>query len=252
MVSPFDLTGSLALVTGASRGIGAGIALALAEAGADVIGTARTQDSLSVTTEAVRDAGGVFIPLEADLSTASGARDLAKRASAIGNVGILVNNAGIAHRAPVETHSDAMWDEVVAVNLSSPFILARELGVGMLERGDGKIIFIASMMSYQGGRNVASYAATKTGVTGIVHALANEWGDRGVTVNALAPGYIETDLTSGAHSDAERRHAFQERIPMGRWGTPADLGGAAVFLSSPASSYVTGIVIPVDGGWLVR
>jgi len=252
MTSPFDLTGSLALVTGASRGIGAGIALALAEAGAQVIGTARTVGALSATAEAVRDAGGSFIALDADLSTTAGARDLAKRASAVGDVGILVNNAGIAQRAPAEEHSDAMWEEVVAVNLTAPFILARELGAGMLARGTGKIIFIASMMSYQGGRNVASYAATKTGVTGIVHALANEWGDRGVTVNALAPGYIETDLTSGAHSDDERRHAFQERIPLGRWGTPADLGGTAVFLSSPASAYVTGVVIPVDGGWLVR
>ena len=251
MTSPFDLTGSLALVTGASRGIGAGIAVALAAAGADIIGTARSLEALAATAAAVRESGRAFTAIEADVASAPGAHDLAVRASAVGDVDILINSAGLANRSPAEQHSDAMWEEAVAVNLTAPFILARELGTRMLGRGRGKIVFIASMMSYQGGRNVVSYAAAKSGVTGIVHALANEWADRGVTVNAIAPGYIETDLTAGSHGDPDRRKVFQDRIPAGRWGTPADLGGTAVFLSSPASDYVTGVVIPVDGGLLV-
>jgi 2-deoxy-D-gluconate 3-dehydrogenase len=236
MESPFDLTGKLAVVTGASRGIGAGISTALADAGADVIGVSRAGSDLSY-----------------DLSSHAGVTELVAHLDTLGRpVDILVNNAGIAQRNPAESHSNDQWDEVIAVNLSAPFVLAREVGARMLDRGSGKILFLASMMTFQGGRNVVSYAASKSGVAGVVHALANEWAGRGVNVNAIAPGYIESDLTAGSHSDPSRRDAFIDRIPAGRWGTPADLGGATVFLCSPASDYVHGVVLPVDGGWLVR
>lgn len=250
---PFDLTGQLAVVTGASRGIGCGIAVALARAGADVVGTARTLEALEQTASAVRGSGREFTPVAIDLGTEGAAERLLADLTALHrDIDILVNNAGLANRSPAEDHTDREWDEVIGVNLSVPFALARGVGRGMLERGRGKIVFIASMNSYQGGRNVVSYTASKSGVTGIVHALANEWAGRGVNVNAIAPGYIETELTSGTHGDPQRRQAFVDRIPAGRWGTPADLGGAAVFLSSAASDYVSGAVLPVDGGWLVR
>jgi len=236
MTSPFDLTGRTALVTGASRGIGAGIASALRAAGADVITIARS--------------GADFA---ADLATVEGALGLVAELDAGGVVvDILINNAGMAHRNPAERHTTEQWNETIAVDLTAPFLLARELGGRMLERGSGKIVFLASMMTWQGGRDIVSYAAAKSGVAGLVHALANEWGGRGVNVNAIAPGYVETDLTSRAHQDPARRESFRERIPAGRWGTPDDMGGAAVFLSSAASDYVHGVVLPVDGGWLVR
>ncbi len=251
MTNAFDLTGRLALVTGAARGIGAGIAEALAAAGADVVGASRS--GASTTAATLRSRGREFIDLRADLSTADGVRGLVEQVDALDRpLDILINNAGVANRNPAEHHSDAQWDDVIAVNLTASFSLAREVGSRMLERGHGKIVFLASMMSYQGGRNVVSYAASKSGVTGIVHALANEWADRGVNVNAIAPGYIETDLTIRSHSDPALRKAYVDRIPAGRWGTPADLGGAVVFLSSAASDYVHGVVLPVDGGWLVR
>lgn len=252
MTSPFDLSGSLALVTGASRGIGAGIAVGLARAGADVVGVSRTGADARVAEE-IRGLGREYHSLTADLATLAGVHELVARLDALGRpVEILVNNAGIAERNPAEDHTDAQWEHVVSVNLTAPFALARELGARMLERGHGRIIFLASMMTFQGGRNVVSYAATKSGVAGIVHALANEWAGRGVGVNAIAPGYIETDLTSGSHGDPERRQAFTDRIPADRWGTPDDVAGATVFLASAAGAYVHGVVLPVDGGWLVR
>lgn len=248
----FDLTGRVALVTGASRGIGAGIAVALAGAGADIIGTSRSGAD-GWTADAVRRRGREFHGIPADLSSVDGAHRLVVAVSALERpVDVLINNAGMAHRAPAESHTDAQWSETLAVDLTAPFVLTRELGRGMLDRGAGKIVFLASMMSWQGGRNVVSYAASKSGITGVVRALANEWAGRGVNVNAIAPGYIETDLTAGTHQDPERHAAFTARIPAGRWGTPADVGGAAVFLSSAASDYVHGVVLPVDGGWLVR
>ncbi len=254
MTGPFDLTGKVALVTGANKGIGAGIAVALAEAGADVIGVSRSMaDDGGVTADSVRAAGRAFIPLRADLSTGDQVRGVIDRVDELEKqVDILVSNAGLANRAPAEGHSDEQWDEVIAVNLSAGFRLARGFGSKMLQRGTGKILFIASMMSFQGGRDVVGYAASKSGVVGIVHALANEWAARGVNVNAIAPGYIETELTAGTHSDPARRAAFTDRIPAGKWGVPADLGGAAVFLCSRASDYVHGAVLPVDGGWLAR
>ena len=251
VLDSFRLDGRLAVVTGASRGIGAGLAVALAEAGADVVGLARgPQDEVAA---AVAVTGRSFTALEVDLASLDAVHDVVTRLDALGRpVDILVNNAGLAERNPAESHTDAQWERVLAVDLTAPFALARELGARMLDRGSGKIVFLASMMSFQGGRNVVSYTAAKSGVAGVVHALGNEWADRGVQVNAIAPGYIETELTSGSHGDPDRRAAFQDRIPAGRWGTPADLAGAVVFLASPASDYVTGAVLPVDGGWLVR
>jgi len=251
---PFDLTGRVALVTGANKGIGAGIALALAAAGADVMGVSRSiADDGGSSGAAVRALGRSFFALRTDISEPDGVAALVERVEALSRpVDILINNAGLAQRAPAEHHTDAQWAEVIAVNLTAPFILAREFGSRMLRRGAGKIVFLASMTTYQGGRDVVGYTASKSGVAGIVHALANEWAGRGVNVNAIAPGYIETDLTAGSHQDPVLRRAFQDRIPAGRWGSPADLGGAAVFLSSAASDYVNGVVLPVDGGWLVR
>lgn len=250
----FRLEGRLAVVTGAGRGIGAGIAIALAEAGADIIGVSRTiADDGGDVGAAVRALGREFTPMRADLASLDAVRDLVATLDASErHVDILVNNAGLAERNPAELHTDEQWQTVLTVDLTAPFALARDLGKRMLHRGEGKIIFLASMMTYQGGVNVVSYAAAKSGVAGVVHALANEWAARGVNVNAVAPGYIETDLTSASHGDPVRRQAFIERIPAGRWGRPDDLAGAIVFLASPASDYIHGAILPVDGGWLVR
>lgn len=250
----FDLTGKTALVTGANRGIGAGIALALARAGADIIGVSRTEPPRQhpVPVE-IHRLGRTFRAFAHDLSQPREVTSLLEAVASLDHpIDILVNNAGIALRAPVEDHSHEQWNEVLDVNLTVPFVLARGIGTTMLQRGSGKIIFLASMLSYQGGTDVVSYAASKSGIVGIVHAMANEWAGRGVNVNAIAPGYISTDLTRGSHADPDRSHAFESRIPASRWGTPDDVGGAAVFLASDAASYIHGVVLPVDGGWLVR
>ena len=249
----FELSGRTALVTGASRGIGAAAAVALAAAGARVVGTARSEASLLQTQAAVIAAGGEFAAMACDLTDREAVSALSDRVARAGfEIDILINNAGIARRAPAEEHSDASWDEVLDVDLRAPALLARDLGRDMLDRRWGRIVFLASMMTFQGGRNVASYAAAKSGVAGIVHALANEWTGRGVTVNAVAPGYIRTELTVRSHADEQTNQRFVERIPAGRWGEPEDLAGPIVFLCSEASSYVSGVVLPVDGGWLVR
>ncbi len=249
----FDLAGRTALVTGASRGIGAGAVAALASAGAQVVGVARTEEAMGEIGAAVAAHGGVFIPLACDLSDRAAVAHLAERVDGAGvEVDILVNSAGIAHREPAELHSDVGWDEVLDLDLRAPGLLARDFGRRMLDRGWGRIVFVGSMMTFQGGRNVVSYAAAKSGIAGIVHALANEWTDRGVTVNAIAPGYIRTDLTIASHGDEVVSRRFVDRIPAGRWGEPSDLAGPLVFLSSAASAYVSGTVLPVDGGWLTR
>ena len=167
-------------------------------------------------------------------------------------IDILVNNAGTIVRAPAALHGDEDWDAVIQTNLSSPFVLARELGRGMLQRGSGKITFTASLLSFQGGVTVPSYAATKSGLAGLVRALSNEWAAHGVNVNAIAPGHVETDTTEALRSDPERSLAILQRIPAGRWAQPLDLAGATVFLAAPASDYVHGTVLAVDGGWLGR
>jgi len=252
MTGPFDLAGRLAVVTGANRGIGFGIATALAAAGADVIGvSASIARSGSDVERAVTDLGRSFRAIRCDLSDAAAVQELGDELRAI-EVDILVNNAGTIMRAPAAEHPMEWFEQVVRINLTSQFALTQAVGASMLERGRGKIIFTASLLSFQGGINVPGYTAAKSGVAGLVKALSNEWAGRGVNVNAIAPGYIATDNTQALRDDPERSRAIVDRIPAGRWGEASDLGGAAVFLASPASDYVDGIVLPVDGGWLGR
>ncbi|MCX7603493.1 MAG: SDR family oxidoreductase [Bryobacteraceae bacterium] len=250
----FRLDGRLALVTGCRRGIGLAIAEALAQAGADIAGVSRSLEAEGSEAERrVRACGRRFYGFRCDLADRAALRELPGRiASELPPVDILVNNAGVILRAPASQHPDEYWDQVLAANLTAPWILAREIGRTMLERGSGKIIFIASLLSFQGGILVPSYAASKGGVAQLVKALANEWAPRGVNVNAIAPGYIATDNTAPLRADAARNRAILERIPAGRWGEPADLAGAAVFLASRASDYVHGSILVVDGGWMGR
>ena len=251
--SLFDLSGSTAVVTGASRGIGAAIAAGLAAAGADIIATATSAGSLAETERLVTAHGRAFKPHALDLSDRSSVDAfIGAVLSGSGGPDILVNNAGIIRRAPAAEHGDDLWDETVGVDLTAQFRLARAAGAGMIERRHGRILFTASLLSFQGGINVVSYAAAKSGILGLTRALANEWAPHGVTVNSIVPGYIATDNTQPLRDDPVRRKAIEERIPMGRWGTPADLAGAAIFLASRASDYVTGTQLIVDGGWLSR
>ncbi|MEV4539599.1 2-dehydro-3-deoxy-D-gluconate 5-dehydrogenase KduD [Asanoa sp. NPDC049518] len=249
----FDLTGRTAVVTGARRGIGLAMATALAEAGADIVGvSASLEPDGSEVERRVRATGRRFTALRADFADRADVRRLATEVSALGPVDILVNNAGTIARAPAADHTDEQWDDVLHVNLTSQFVLSRELGRRMLERGSGKIIFTASLLSFQGGITVPAYTASKSGLAGLTKALANEWAAHGVNVNAIAPGYVATDNTQALRDDPARNEAIVARIPAGRWGRPADLAGATVFLAAPASDYVNGIVLPVDGGWLGR
>lgn len=233
-----ELKGKTALVTGARRGIGLAAARALAGAGATVVGASA---SASEADE--------FPSFRCDLGDRQALYELLPR---LPSVDILVCNAGTIARAPASVHSDEMWDRVLEVNLTAPFVLARELGRQMVERGSGKIVFVASMLSFQGGITVPSYAASKSAIAGLTRALSNEWAGHGVNVNAIAPGYIRTDNTRVLQEDETRARQILERIPAGRWGVPEDLGGAFVFLASEAARYVHGIVLPVDGGWLAR
>jgi len=251
-MTSFDLTGRLAVVTGAKRGIGFAMAEALAEAGADIIGVSATiEPHGSAIEKAVRGHGRSFESITADLSDAAAVVELGAALSRL-PIDILVNNAGTIRRSPAAEHPLDWWDEVLQVDLTSPFVLAKAVGASMLERGRGKIIFTASLLTFQGGINVPGYAAAKSGVGGLVKALSNEWAARGVTVNGIAPGYIATDNTQALQDDPDRSRAILERIPAGRWGRADDLGGATVFLASAASDYVSGVVLPVDGGWLGR
>lgn len=241
-------------MTGARRGIGLAIAGALAAAGADIIAiSAQMEDDGGEVGTLVRAHGRACTPVRADFSDPAAVTELATRLMTWSRpVDIVVNNAGTIARAPAAHHTDADWDRVLQVNLTSQFMLARESGRAMLERGHGKIIFTASLLSIQGGINVVSYAAAKSGLAGLTRALANEWAPHGVNVNAIVPGYIATDNTRPLQEDPARNAAILGRIPAGRWGVPADLGGVAVFLASRASDYVHGALIPVDGGWLGR
>jgi 2-deoxy-D-gluconate 3-dehydrogenase len=248
----FDLSGRLAVVTGARRGIGFAMTEALAAAGADIIGvSASLKPQGSAIETAVRAHGREFTGISCDFADRDAVLTLAERLESE-NVDILVNNAGTIKRAPAADHPLDWWDEVLQVDLSSQFVLTQALGRRMLARGTGKIIFTASLLSFQGGITVPGYAAAKSGIAGLVRALSNEWAARGVTVNAIAPGYIATDNTQALQDDPVRSHAILDRIPAARWGHPTDLAGATVFLASPASDYVTGITLPVDGGWLGR
>jgi 2-dehydro-3-deoxy-D-gluconate 5-dehydrogenase len=251
-VNLFDLSGRLAVVTGARRGIGLAIADALAAAGADIVAvSAQLETTGSEVEKRVRGRGRTFSGYRVDFTDRAAVAGLAARLEdGERGVDILVNNAGTIRRAPAAQHTDEMWDEVLTVNLSAQFVLSRELGRAMVARGRGKIIFTASLLSFQGGVNVPGYTAAKSGLIGLTRALANEWAPRGVNVNAIVPGYISTDNTQALRDDRSRNTAILDRIPAGRWGRPDDLAGAAVFLASHASDYVCGHVLAVDGGWL--
>jgi 2-deoxy-D-gluconate 3-dehydrogenase len=248
----FRLDGKAVLVTGAASGLGAAIAMGLAEAGATVAchGNRRAADD---TAGRIRDGGGKAYSFSADLGTEEGADKLfAAVTAAMGSPDILVNNAGTIHRAAAVDHELTAWKQVLQVNLTSSFRLSQLAGAKMIERGQGKIINVASMMSFQGGIRIAAYTASKGGIAQLTKALANEWAPHNVQVNAIAPGYFRTENTSALQNDATRNRQILERIPAGRWGEPEDLAGAALFLASAASDYVTGTVLVVDGGWLSR
>lgn len=252
MSSPFDLSGRTAVVTGAKRGIGFDMALALAQAGADIIGVSATLEaSGSAIERAVTEAGRGFRGIACDFADAAAVAELGAELAGVAP-DILVNNAGTIERAPAADHPLKLWDRVLQVNLSSQFVLAQAVARAMIDRESGKIIFTASLLSFQGGINVPGYTASKSGIAGLTKALANEWAPKGVNVNAIAPGYIATDNTQALHDDPDRSKAILDRIPAGRWGRGSDLAGATVFLASAASDYVSGIVLPVDGGWLGR
>ncbi len=251
MASPFDLSGQTAVVTGANTGIGQGIAIALAEAGADIAAVGRTTPT--ETAAAVTATGRRFEFIEADLGAKGVAEPVISEAVArLGGVDILINNAGIIRRADSVDFTEEDWDAVIDVNLKTTFFLCQAAGKVMLAKGRGKIVNIASLLSFQGGVRVASYTASKHGVAGLTKLLANEWAARGVNVNAIAPGYVVTNNTEALRQDENRSRQILERIPAGRWGRPDDLGGAAVFLASSASDYIHGTVLAVDGGWLAR
>lgn len=254
MAAPlFDLTGKTALVTGCNKGIGKAMALGLAEAGADIIGVSGSLAPGSDIEKAVTALGRSFKPYAANLSDREALYVFIKQLQAENPViDILVNNAGTIMRKPAAEHPDEYWDTVLALNLDAPFILAREIGKKMIERGAGKIIFTCSLLSFQGGINVPGYAASKGALSSLVKALANEWASKGVTVNGIAPGYIATDNTEALRNDPERSASILSRIPAARWGQPEDFKGPTVFLASDASAYVNGTILVVDGGWMGR
>ncbi|WP_328702929.1 2-dehydro-3-deoxy-D-gluconate 5-dehydrogenase KduD [Arenibaculum pallidiluteum] len=250
--NPFDLGGLTAIVTGANTGLGQAIAVALAEAGSAVAGIARS--SLDETAALVERTGSPFLAIQADLSTIEPVERIVEAAQAWrGSVDVLVNNAGIIRRADSLDYTEADWDAVMDVNLKSAFFLAQAAARRFVASGrGGKIINIASMLSFQGGIRVPAYTASKSGIAGITRLLACEWAQKGINVNAIAPGYFATNNTEALRDDPKRSAEILGRIPAGRWGQPSDLGGAAVFLASAASDYVHGVVLPVDGGWLAR
>ena len=247
------LAGKIAVVTGANRGIGHAIALALAEAGADIVGTSRQMSDDESIAKEVRALGQKFFPFACDMKNRAESTALAKKVlTKVGQVDILVNNAGTIRRENIADYSLADWDEVVEVNLTAPFILTQDFGKPMLERGAGKVIFISSLLSYQGGIRVPAYTASKSGIAGLVKAFANEWAGKGVNVNAVAPGYIVTDNTEALRADPIRYEAITGRIPAGRWGEGSDIAGSVVFLASENADYLHGSTITVDGGWMGR
>jgi len=248
----FKLDDRVAVVTGGNRGLGLGIATALAEVGADIVSIQRTEEA-PVLEEAVARAGRRVLPLALDLA-ADGSADAALTATVrhFGRVDILVNNAGVPRRAAAADFSLAGWDAVLAVDLRAVFTFCQAFGREMLRHGRGKIINITSLLAFQGGITIPAYTASKHAVAGLTQALCNEWARHGVNVNAIAPGYMDTAMNVALRADSARCRAIDERIPAGHWGTPADLGGAAVFLASPASDYLHGHTIVVDGGWLAR
>lgn len=253
IIDQFRLNGKTALVTGCKRGIGKAMALALAEAGADIIGVSASLAPDSGVEKEVTALGRNFKSYACDFSDRNSLYSFIEQVNSdFPQIDILVNNAGTILRAPAAEHSDEYWDKVVEVNLNAQFILSREIGKKMVERGSGKVIFTASLLTFQGGITVPGYAASKGGIGQLTMALSNEWSGKGVQVNAIAPGYIRTDNTQALQDDSDRSAAILGRIPAGRWGNPDDMKGATLFLASPASDYVSGTIITVDGGWMGR
>jgi len=253
-LSLFQLDGRIAIVTGVSRGLGAAASEALASAGADIVLIGRNEATLQERSKAIATSYGVQVfPLVCDMSDPEriieAVRIVVER---FGRIDILVNNAGIVRRAPACDYTLDDWNDVLAVNLTGPFLMAREVGRAMLDQHSGKIINIASLLSFSGGLNVVAYTASKHAVAGMTRSLANEWGEHGVQVNAIAPGYFHTAATSAIQQNSERYESLRSRIPAGRWGEPDDLKGTVIFLASRASDYINGHVLAVDGGWLVR
>ena len=247
----FDVRGKTALVTGARKGIGFAIASALAEHGANLIVVSSQQTDNDELSKVAAKSGVTYTTFACDFRSRQDTLDLIEKIKEI-KIDILINNAGLANRAEALDHNDDLWDQTIEIDLTAPFILSREIGKGMAQRGYGKIIFIASMWTFLGGKNVISYTAAKTALAGLTRGLSNELLPMGITVNAIAPGFIETDITQAIRKDSERSAWITSRIPKGRWGQPADLAGAALFLSAPASDYVSGVVLAVDGGFLAN
>lgn len=253
VLDTFQLKGKVALVTGCKRGIGKAIAEGLAEAGADILGVSASLQPGSEVEQAVKDRGRSFKAYQCDFSSRESLYAFIKKVKEENPViDILVNNAGTIMRAPAAEHSDEYWDKVIEVNLNAQFVISRELGKEMIKRNSGKIIFTASLLTFQGGITVPGYAASKGAIGQLTMALSNEWAAKGVNVNAIAPGYIATDNTKALQEDKERSAAILSRIPQGRWGEPEDFKGPAVFLASSASNYMNGSIITVDGGWMGR
>ncbi len=251
MTTMFDLSGKVAIVTGANTGIGQAIAVALAGAGSDIACVGRTP--ADETLAQIAALGRRAINISAELSTIAPVDAIVDETiNKLGGLHILVNNAGIIRRADAVDFTEADWDAVIDTNLKSVFFLCQAAGRHMIAQGSGKIINIASMLTFQGGIRVPSYTASKSGIGGLTKLLANEWAGKGINVNAIAPGYIATNNTAALQADENRNRSIMERIPAGRWGAASDLGGAAVFLASSASDYVQGHILAVDGGWLAR
>ena len=249
--SQFSLAGKKALVTGSSKGIGAAIAQALAHAGADIVLVGRTKESLEATKSSIANTGRKVEIVLCDVSSPEAIKEAFASAAEL-KVDILINNAGSISRAPAAETDMEDWNRIIDTNLNSVFQISQACGRAMIAKGSGTIINIASLLSFQGGINVPAYTASKHGVAGITKALANEWGSRGVTVNAIAPGYISTDNTAALRADADRNASILARIPIGRWGNPDDIASVVVFLASPAARYINGEVLTVDGGWMGR
>ncbi|HVG42597.1 MAG TPA: SDR family NAD(P)-dependent oxidoreductase [Chitinophagaceae bacterium] len=253
ILNAFELSGKTALVTGADTGLGQAMAIALAEAGADIVGASNIGQIKGGDTEkSVVALGRKFYPYQVDLSVREGLYAFVQEVKSAHAIDILINNAGMILRAPVAEHSDEWWDKVLSVNLDAQFLLTREFGKDMIQRGSGKIVFTCSLLSFQGGINVPGYTASKSAVAGLVKAFSNEWASKGVNVNGIAPGYIATNNTQALREDPERSRSILERIPAGRWGEPKDFKGPVVFLCSNAGAYVNGHVLVVDGGWMAR
>lgn len=253
ILDKFSLNGKVALVSGASSGLGQSIAIALAEAGADVACHARVVDKAQETITRIKTLGRRAVEVAGDMADRQTPQQITEKTlHQFGRIDILINNAGMIRRSPAVDHSEDDWSTVIEVNLSSVFRLSQSVGRKMLEQGSGKIVNVASLLSFQGGITVPAYTASKSGVAGLTKALSNEWARHGVNVNAIAPGYMATKNTEPLRADETRSRQILERIPAGRWGEPDDLAGAAVFLSSSASDYIHGHVLVIDGGWMAR